>query len=662
MKELGASHKTFCVSHPSSGYICLVSTSDDLPGSQDVASVWSVWNKREVFRLSSGSQIIGGVALSESGSVIMILFMDRLNSETASKDEFSFHIRTYNVNECTEIGRISKMAAPAGRIILTVDDLGENACVWIESYRGSICHQISLSLNESRPDYDARFDFRKPSPLPNWSERIMCVSGDGKRLLVVSAPGAPNLIKSHDQSLELWDTEGSNVKKCLIDISLHDYGLLDFRNNLPGFQMEQGLECEVNQWNIYDLLLELRSWPANPKTPYRIVQPQDFDDVQHEQEQFANVQGLLEDTYQSTNTKELLSAIDKCLTFKSIAKDTVLEMRHKLLKVMPDRVVATCWHHSRISEHWASSVFWLDSEEEEKMSIARLWSIDLCGYGASQQYWDTFSIRRIEGRDCVRLNGHSKVSDIASIFLLAESSGNYHKSVARITLGPSYIGQVEWEFSLPSQSEQAMYEDVVVIENTLFRRDDARTLVVNDIVSGAEKARLRFEDDISIMRKLVVTGSNLLGLGMNKSGNILFISENGICLSDFSLHLPSSSFIKDISRSGNAAIYSDSNGKLFLADFQTGEKSCVWDGSERDTAPSWANEPFAERLSSCGKVLAYEFNSHLRVVDLKTKYLVLDWKMPHASFIAPCFDLSGRWLTFYHSENVREVFELMWNV
>ena len=632
------------VSSTTSGFVCWAGWFDEGEERVNGVRIWRVSDDREVFRLTDVPARIHAAALSENGTSLVVLFLDERIEDKTFGGQLSIILGIYDVTKSRVEKIAPKMKISTGSIRLTVDDAGMSASIWIQPSNFGEWYQIKYTMDQANGDFRGYGDLRIASPII-WNQFI-CASGDGKRLLVAG-----------ESSVQLWETSAAYLGQCILELSLADFGLIDTGDHLPGFELDKGFEFGFDQWNIFDLLHELRLLSGARKAPYRIVKPQNIDEIQHEHAQLANLEQQIAVYEESHQAQKAASALDNCLRLRSAPKAPLIARRHRLIKAVKDLFVARCWHHRQIDEYWASNIMALESDAEGQTTLKRC----RCVYTENGEgsraggEWDA------DERDGMDPYGFAELSNNRAIFLLAENSGEFQKSVALLDGNGKWGRLIKWELPLPQTDRSQMYDAVVLLGETLFIRRESTVISAHEIDSGSEKKVITLSDSISMMRRVVWKGSEAIAVGTKTTGNLYILNENAELVEELRADIGAQACIEDVSRCAESAVVLGTADSVWHVHLQTGKQTriCVrWDYPE-DT---WGWRPYFQRLSPCGRALADIFDGHLRVFDVRTRKRVLHWKIPPRELVPPCFDLSGRWLTLAHSANKREVFELMWDI
>ena len=637
------------VSDSSSGFVCWVGNLDDEGRRVSIACVLQVRDGREVFRLNDKANRIHAAGLSEAGTALVVMFIDERNDRGLHGQKFSFHLAIFDMTGNREEKVLPSMEIPVGFIRLTVNNAGTAASVWVKtSEYGTPWYQIEYNYDFSSGKFRCSYDLRKAAPII-YGE-LICASGDGERLLVAR----------HD-TVQLWETSGAYLRTCLLELRLSDVGLVDIRDYLAGFDLDRGFEFSINQWNIFDVLGALRQISPLQRVPYRIARPQDADQIQREHEQVAQWEKQSAIHQQENEMPAAIGALDNCLRLRSVTKGPLLEKRHLLIKNARDIYVSRCWHHRQNDEYWDSDIMAMESEAEGELTLKRFRSIDYqlsAKFGPRASKWGALEIC---DHDNIAPYGFAALSDEYAVFLLPRVTWNFENSVALLQRNEPWDARIVWELPLQQCGRTQMYDMVVLVGDVLFRKEESGAIVAHDVLSGREKKRLTFDDSVSLMRRVVYRGMTGLAVGTKTTGKLYVFNENAERVAKFSVGAGGKACVDDVSRCVDALVFSDSAGSVWQLWIESGDKTCLWNRWENYQDQVW-NLPYFSRISPCGRAVAYVVASYLRVFDVLTSKLVLNWKIPGGDLAPPCFDLSGRWLNLVHSANKREVFELMWDI
>lgn len=624
------------VSNSKSGLLCWVGATDDV-------CVWRVRDGLEVFRLTDNSLHIHAAGLSEDGTALVVMFIDERKDHGSRGEYYRFHIAVYDMTGHREEKILRDMEIPVGTIRLTVNNAGTAASVWVQPswYPGSGWYQVAYNFEPSSDDFRWNYDGRIAAPII--SSELICASGDGERLLVV-----------REDRVQLWETSGADLRTCLLELSLSGFGLADVRNDLPGFDLDHAFEFQIDRWNAFDVLNELRRMSGPRRTPYRIARPQDTDQVESEQLQLTEWEKECAIHEQKGDVKAAIRVLDNCLRLRSAAKARVLEIRHRVVKTGRELYLSKCWHHRHVDEYWESDIMSMESEAEGETTLKRYRSIET--ENGRHEFWKP----RISGWNDVEPYGFAILSEERALFFLTRK---LEKRIAllRRTAHRNADAEVVWDLPLASAFRDEMYEQVVLTGKTLFRRDGSGAIVAHDVMSGVEKQRLTFNDSVSLMRRVVREGMVCLAVGTKNTGRVYVFNENAEGLGEVAVVSTGTARIEDVSRYCDGVIFSGGAHSLWHLSPSSGKTTGIWSPWENGERGKW-DRTHSFRLSPCGRAVAYVFSTHLRVFDVATRSLVLNWRVPPRELVPPCFDMSGRWLTFAHSANKREVFELMWDV
>jgi serine/threonine protein kinase len=632
-----------------SGFVCWLGTVPD--GDQWVSAVrvWNVSDGREVFHLTDTQQRIRSATLSEGGKALVVMIVDGQKECSSRRVEWSFRLGIYDLIKGSEAKMLDGMKIPPGTIRLSVNDAGTAVSVWVQPNQCADWYQVAYNYDASRGKYSRDYDPRIASPII--AGDLISASGDGERLLIAS-----------ESKVQLWETSGAYLRKCLLELNLSDFGLIDNRDHLPGFDLDDGFEFTIDRWNVFDVLRELRRISGSRRVPYRIAKPQNADQLMREQAQLAQLEKQCGKHEQEEDWKAATNLIDKCMQLRCVEKEPLLEKRHRAVNAGRDRYVSRCWHHRQDDDYWDSNIMAFESEAEGEMTVKRFLRSDVTKINTGQTKTLGWGVMKVQGRDGFEPFGFTELSEARAIFLLARNTGNYEKSVALLHRNEQGDANLIWELPLPGNClREQMYEYVVMAGDALFRRDESDSIAVHDVASGRERQRVTFDDSISVMRGVLWRGMNCASVGTKTTGKVYVLNESGVLEAEFSVASSGSACIQDISRSLSAVVFSRAADGFWHLDLQSGKKRCFWSHGETPQSPWWY-APRLLRLSACGRAVAYVFDMHLKVFDVFSGKLVLQWKVPSNEVVPPCFDLSGRWLTLAHSVNKQEIFELMWDL
>jgi|GEM_PF-3206836 len=622
-------------------------------GGRREISVMSIHEGHEVFRYDAGDLFIENATLSENGKSISIM-LSKVSMGYDANVYYSYHLLIHDLNGVNEDRKTREMTIPSGQIRMTVDDEGKSPSVWIKRFGYNETYQIQYEYDSTAKDYKLYHDLRVPSPIIR--NVNICGSGDGKYLLVTS----------EDAELQLWKTSGATLRNCLLEFSLADFGVIDNRDLLPGFDINYGSDFKIDRWNIFSLLTVLRALIPKSHVPYRISKPSSLLNIQEDQDFLALSEKESERLFEGGDVIGAIAELDKCLGIRGVSKFNLLDKRFALLKKIPELYVSRCWHHTHIDEYWDSQIMAMESEADDQITLKRVFKIEHSdvGTGTVESHWDAWEGYLFgDSKKTDQTYGFAKLSDEMAIFLKMSVSPNLENSVVLLRRDMSIDLSNIWELPLPPMHAEQMYNHVVLIGDSLIIRDlreDSGKISIHDVKTGVEKKSINFSQPIFMIRRVAWNGVIALALTTVNDGKLFILSQQGDIISEISI-VGDSTTVTDISLYGDALLYTQGvSESLWHQHINSGKTTCVWN-CPANKIEVW-NHPNIQRLSPCGRVVAYLCFHDLIVFDVHTERSVLEWTLPPGETVAPCFDLSGRWLTLCHMRNKREVFELMWDV
>lgn len=599
---------------------------DNVEGDEPDLVVWHVLQDKEIGRFKSPTDNVNHVALSENGQCIAALCINERIRTDGPYDKLQSHVVLYRLDRPGWSPRAEPPKFTEGKIRLTVNDSGDEVSLWLEPLSDHKLYQIASRFDLKANRFVWSYDLRIPSPIRSIDN--ICASGDGRTLLAANNYG----------DIELWQTSGGSLAQCLYSLSLTRFGLIDKRDHLPKFDLEVGFEHRIDRWNRFELLEELRRLEPCFHAPFRIVKPLNTAQALCEKRQIAELNREIEACERNGNLAGAVCAIDLCLGFKSADKSGLLERRHRIARFLQRRQVSRCWHYEHIDEYWNANIVNIVSERDDKFDV------------------QSFE-RHIDLGPDTEVFSFMPREDSALVLLRRRS--DFRKSIALVARPYERPG-ARWELPLPKTLIEECYANVASFGDLLFIRESPERVGIYELGNGRKLREVCFSSPITAFEKSESEGEPGIAIGFGLDGEVMHLTAKG----DSTVRIAGLDKRKGatitISFDATAILFKDARGSLWHRSLLSGIDTCVWDFREGD-AKQQGVSPGGARLSKCGRVAAYFLSGTLHVFDVATERLVLEWRAPQGDLTAPCFDRSTRWLTFAHSVNKREVFELMWN-
>lgn len=195
------------VSGSRAGLLCCFDKGHAENGTLNSLLIWRVSDRQEVFRLNNNKYEIRAAALSESGTALVVMFIEKQKDFVSDTRETSYRLCIYHFANGQENTIPGSIEITRGFIYLTVNDEGTAASVWVNGNTFGDWYQIEYNYNSSSKEFICKYDFRRKAPVIDIG--FICSSGDGKRLLVASK-----------SNIQLWETSGTYLKKCILEFDL----------------------------------------------------------------------------------------------------------------------------------------------------------------------------------------------------------------------------------------------------------------------------------------------------------------------------------------------------------------------------------------------------------------------------------------------------------
>lgn len=593
-------------------------------------------------------------ALSEEGRALAALL--RLHGDPSNAATYILLVRSFVdefqdcFSECFDIDDNARS------IQITVDDTAGHIALWNcdqFAYRSGI-QEFTLFCRRDNAVEMVWPKRRADDELCN----VDTVSVSGCGSLLMTTRGA---------RVRLWSTDDSlRLKRNLLDVNLSNFGIINYKDCLPGFDLESAFEGTISKLNDCTLLDRLRDRIAGVRLPYRLTRPVDPATMREDREVYSQMIDHANQSVAQGDFAGAAKALDVCLALRCANKTALHTWRHQLVQRHGVAAVSRGWHTRDCGVYIGST----------RSEVCQVVAGDIDG---------RFILKRvgaIDSEDCLPvecgsvytpfdIDEESRPNCICAMLLLPErravvslrrdqsSSVAVVQNVDPIMSCGSYLqAKILWE-KPASGCCDGVANSVVVIKEVLYQLAENGQVAAYEIATGKCLYSLQIDGGIGSIVEVDWNGRSCLSAINKNSSKLHVFGHNGVMLFETNIDVGCDARFESMALFGRAVVVR-SEAHLWHVHCLSGAKTRIW--SRWDYEEDGFVWPSGITLSPCGRAVAYIVDRRLHVVDVATKRKVLDWAIVIDTQLRnPCFDRSGRWLLLVHSVNKGEIFEFQWD-
>jgi serine/threonine protein kinase len=621
------------------------------------------------YLLKSTFRHIKAFAISQNGKMLLVLMVDDTNVQIKHRTRHPFLLSLFTLDSGNRVDLPNNFELPnadycRGYKLIVTDD-GRSASIWIPRKNGWTT--VDYEYSHDGDEWQCNYDFRKVNAiLP------------GAKIIRTSAYGG-HLIATIGSRLQVWVTQQAQINHCILDIDLCDYGIINTRNYLPYFSLQQAWEFEIDQWNIFDVLRAIRRLPKEKSAPYIIVRPPTWGESVkqwHELQDALNEIRVIETT---CDARKLVERLDQCLKIGVAIKADLRDKRHSIVRKSNDCYLAGAWLEDSVNQYWDSDIVGVISEFRNLFTFKRYQKLSRIFIGKAEDVIDSSNLSEShffntrKDTEYKRCFGLCFLNSNRSLYLMHRGFDDLCCKIALLKEQDSETNHLiaEWDVNLDFNDKspegvvnRSEFDWFECINNRIFYRDGLESICIRDVEDGEIISSFSINDQISMIKKVEFNGIEYLAVGTSSMGVVYLFDQNGKSHQILDLNIGRGGFVEDISHFCTDAILMTQNHAWIHVNVLEKSSAIVssryWEDQSRNRIHR--NQRF--RLSRCGKAVVEDDGISVSIIDLKNGVAILNWSPPSPWVLQapPCFDVSSRWLVMPHSVNRYDIFELFWNI